>query len=106
MNKFMRNKILKFFSKTSPFFTAIFTHTFLGVTRALAQELSSNITPTVVYAPPEVFVCGGNKLCSALYVIKRSWVFFAIALAVLLAIIFGTIKLIKKFTKKSKPKNI
>lgn len=96
----MRNKISKIISKSILLVTGVLTATFLKVTHALAQGFDPNTM--VVYAPPEVFACGDNKLCLLFYGLRRSWVFVVFALVVLLAIIFGIVKLILKIIRKKR----
>lgn len=96
----MRNKISKFISRVIVLVTGVLTATFLKVAHALAQGFNPNAT--VIYAPPEVFACGDNKLCLLLYSLRRSWVFLVFVLVVLLAIIFGIVKLILKIVRKKR----
>ena len=96
----MRNKISKILSRTIFIVSGVLTAVFLKITNALAQGFDPNTM--VVYAPPEVFACGDNKLCLLLYGLRRSWVFVVIVLLVLLAIIFGIVKLIIKIIRRKK----
>jgi hypothetical protein len=96
----MRNKISKFLARTIFLVTSILTATFLKITHALAQGFDPNTM--VIYAPPEVFACGDNKLCLLLYGLRRLWIFVVIVLLVLLAIIFGIVKLIIKIVRRKK----
>jgi len=96
----MRNKISKIISKAIFLVTSVLTATFLKATHALAQGFNPNTT--VIYAPPEVFTCGDNKLCLLLYCLRRSWIFVVFILVVLLAIIFGIVKLILKIIRKKR----
>jgi len=98
----MKNKISKIISKSIFLVTSLLTATFLKVTHALAQGFDLNTM--VIYAPPEVFACRGNKLCLLFYGLRRSWVFVVFVLVILLAIIFGIVKLILKIIRKNRQK--
>ncbi|OGY26444.1 MAG: hypothetical protein A2Z24_00320 [Candidatus Woykebacteria bacterium RBG_16_44_10] len=98
--KTMKNKIVKIISKPIFLIIGVLMTTFLKTTHALAQGFDPNTM--VVYAAPEVFACGDNKLCLLLYGFRRSWVFAVLVLVVLLAIIFGIVKLILKIIRKKR----
>jgi len=98
--KYMRNKTSKFLSGIVSLFGGVLIATILKVTHALAQRFDPNTM--LIYAPPEIYLCGGNKLCRLLYGIKRSWVFVAIVAIILLAAIFGVVKLIIRIIQKKK----
>ena len=94
----MRNKISKIISKSIFLVTSVLTATFLKVTNALAQGFNPNTM--VIYAPPEVFVCGDNNICLLFY--RNIRIVIAIGVIVLLVIVFAIIKFILKIIRKKR----
>ncbi len=98
----MRKKISKFLNRTIFLVASVLTAIFLKAAHALAQEFNPNTV--IIYGPPELIACGGNKLCYSLllYWSRLSWISAIIVLLVLLAIPFGIVKLITKVVRRKK----
>ncbi|KUK84258.1 MAG: hypothetical protein XD98_0049 [Microgenomates bacterium 39_6] len=94
---------VKKIKKIRAFIAGLLATLYLKAPHVFAQVIPPPQDAMVVYASPEVMTCGRNKVCR--FFLDNLKITLSLGLIILLAIIFGLVKLILKALRKKQDKN-